>query len=43
VTIDNRRNLKDALSDRTGNGYLSHLVEDLRNSAEIVIPGATQE
>jgi peptidyl-prolyl cis-trans isomerase D len=42
VTVENRRNLKDVLSDRTGEGYLSHLVEDLRSSAEIVIPGVEE-
>jgi peptidyl-prolyl cis-trans isomerase D len=43
VTVQDRRNLSSALSERTGHGYISHLIEDLRNSAEIIIPGVTQE
>jgi peptidyl-prolyl cis-trans isomerase D len=42
VTAQDRRNLSSALSERTGHGYISHLIEDLRNSAEIIIPGAEE-
>ncbi len=41
VTVQDRHNLLNALSERNGIGHISHLIENLRDSAKIEIDGAT--